>query len=180
MLKITSGKYRSRILETPATGTIPTKSIVRTAMANALMDALPGAEVLDLFAGSGALGFEALSRGARHCVFVDKAPEAIAVLQKNLATLKETNAEVRFVDYETALKDFAAEKKTFDVVFLDPPYAMKEVYSSVPAALLQQGLLSPRAVLVLEYEGEIEAPVSLFALSKTYNYGRTHVLILRR
>jgi 16S rRNA (guanine966-N2)-methyltransferase len=180
MLKITAGKYRSRLLETPITGTIPTKNMVRQAMANALMDVIPGAQVLDLYAGSGALGLETLSRGAAHCVFVDKAPEAIAVLQKNLAALKESNGEIRYLDDETALADFAHEKKIFDLVFLDPPYALKNVYAEVPEKIVQAGLLSPHGVIVLEYEGEINAPVSLFAQAKTYNYGRTHVLILRR
>lgn len=180
MLVVGAGKYRSRQLEVPASLTVPSKSMVRLALSNALMDKIPGAEVLDLFAGSGALGIEALSRGAKHAMFVDNAPEAAQVVTKNLAMLKETAGEVRQMDYQSALSLFAKEGRRFDIVFLDPPYAMKTIYSEVPAFLLDHDLLAFGGAVVLEYEGEIEAPVSRFGFAKTYNYGRTHVLILRR
>jgi 16S rRNA (guanine966-N2)-methyltransferase len=179
MLKIGAGKYRSRNLEVPASLTVPSKSITRLAMGNALTDKIPGAQVLDLFAGSGALGFEILSRGAAHCDFVDLSMEAYECLQKNVATLKETNASVYHLDYHDALAAWAG-KKQYDIVLLDPPYAMKEVYHEVPELLLKLNLLAPEAAVVLEYEGEIDAPLSLYGSSRTYNYGRSHVLILRR
>jgi 16S rRNA (guanine966-N2)-methyltransferase len=179
MLKIGAGKYRSRILEVPPSLTVPSKSITRMAMANALTDKIPGAQVLDLFAGSGALGFEMLSRGAAHADFVDLSSEAYLCLSKNVATLKETNATLYHLDYHDALNAFSG-KKHYDIVLLDPPYAMKEVYQEVPSLLLKLDLLAPEAAVVLEYEGTIEAPLSLYASSRTYNYGRSHVLILRR
>jgi 16S rRNA (guanine966-N2)-methyltransferase len=178
MIKVIAGKYRSRVLLTSVEETIPTKSIVRTSLANALMDKTSGASVLDLFAGSGALGIEELSRGAAHCVFVDKAPEAINVINQNLANLKETHGEVIQGDFSEVLLKLAG--RHFDIVLLDPPYAMKEIYEKVPAFLLDQDLLNPGAAVVLEYEGEVEAPRARYAAFKEYNYGRTHVLILRR
>ncbi|MCQ2797201.1 MAG: 16S rRNA (guanine(966)-N(2))-methyltransferase RsmD [Bacilli bacterium] len=177
MLKLVSGKYRSRSIDVPPSVTVPTKNMVRTAIGNALMEDLRGADVLDLFAGSGALGFESLSRGAKHCTFVDASKEAIDVLRKNQATLKETNCDIIFADYKDALKRL---KTPFDIVYLDPPYKMKEVYLEVPKMLLELNLLTPNAAVVLEYEGEIEAPVDLYSFSKVYNYGRTHILLLRR
>lgn len=177
MLKLVSGKYRSRSIDVPPSVTVPTKSMVRTAIGNALQDELRGASVLDLFAGSGALGFESLSRGAKHCVFVDASKEAIDVLKKNQSVLKESNCEIVFADYKEALKRF---KTKFDIVYLDPPYKMKGVYSEVPKLLLELDLLTDNAAVVLEYEGDIEAPVDLYSFSKVYNYGRTHVLLLRR
>lgn len=179
MLKIGAGKYHSRILEVPASLTIPSKSITRLAIGNALTDKIPGAMVLDLFAGSGALGFEMLSRGAAHADFVDLSPEAYQCLQNNVKNLKETNASIYLADYQMALNSLAGKKK-YDIVLLDPPYAMKEVYQKVPSLLLELDLLAPEAAVALEYEGEIEVPMSLYAASKTYNYGRSHVLILRR
>ncbi len=178
MIKVIAGKYRSRVLLTPLEETIPTKSIVRTSLANALMDKTVGASVLDLFAGSGALGIEELSRGAAHCVFVDKTPAAIAVINQNLDALKETNGEVVQGDFAEVLLKLAG--RHFDIVLIDPPYAMKEVYRTVPAFLLDHGLLNPNAAVVLEYEGTIEAPLARYSSSRAYNYGRTHVLILRR
>ncbi len=177
MLKLVSGKYRSRSIEVPPSVTVPTKNMVRTAIGNALADDLRGANVLDLFAGSGALGFESLSRGAKHCTFVDASKEAFEVLKKNQATLKETNCNIIFADYKDALVRL---KDRFDIVYLDPPYKMKEVYLEVPKMLLELNLLSDHAAVVLEYEGEIEVPTELYPFSRTYNYGRTHVLILRR
>ena len=177
MLKLVSGKYRSRAIEVPPNVTVPTKSMVRTAVGNALMDELRGAEVLDLFAGSGALGFESLSRGAKHCVFVDASREAIAIIRKNAETLKEKNCDILFMDYEMALSKF---KNPFDIIYLDPPYKMKEVYENVPMAILEKGLLKDGGAIVLEYEGEITVNKEPFSSYREYSYGRTHVLILRK
>lgn len=179
MIKIAAGLYRSRIIETPASLTVPTKSMVREAMGNALYQELQGAEVLDLFAGSGALGLEALSRGAKEAYFVDSSPEAYAVINRNIATLN-AKGKAFCEDFEKALIDFKNRGLRFDIVFLDPPYARKEVYAAIPKQLLETGLLSEKAVVVLEFEGEVDAPVSLFSSAKRYHYGRTDVLILRR
>jgi 16S rRNA (guanine966-N2)-methyltransferase len=179
MLKIVSGIYRSRIIETPASLQVPTKSIVRTGLSNALMDKMEGAVVLDLFAGSGALGFEALSRGAKDAYFVDDSEEAIQAITKNIQALRCPGHPL-LMKYEQALTRFEREKLAFDIVFLDPPYVMKEVYKEVPGYLLSHGLLKGGAAVVLEFDGTVEAPSSLFSFARTYNYGRTHVLILRR
>jgi len=179
MIRIAAGLYRSRIIETPASLTVPTKSMVREAMENALYQDLQGATVLDLFAGSGALALEALSRGAKEAYFVDSSMEACAVINRNIGTLK-AKGKVFCEDFDKAISDFQAARIRFDVVFLDPPYAMKDVYSSVPKDLLERGLLSDKAVVALEFEGEVNAPLSLFTSSKRYHYGRTDVLILRR
>jgi len=179
MIKIAGGIYRSRIIKTPDTLTIPTKSMVREAVANALAQDFPQAQVLDLFAGSGALALEALSRGAAMSYFVDSSPAAYKVIQENIQTLKAKGMAF-CEDYQLALSHFEKEKKVFDIVFLDPPYAMKEVYPNVPKYLLEHGLLSSKGIVVLEFEGEVEAPVSLFSFAKRYHYGKSDVLILRR
>ncbi len=180
MLKITGGTYRSRMIDLPEEGTVPTKNRVREALMSALCNDIPEARVLDLFAGSGALGIETLSRGASFCDFVDLSPRACKVIEGNLRSLKEERAKVHALDYRNALKAFQSAGKRFDIVFLDPPYADLDAYQEAVKTLEESGLLSERAALVLEFEGELEYQFAGFARQKRYNYGRTHVLILRK
>jgi 16S rRNA (guanine966-N2)-methyltransferase len=180
MIKIVAGLYRSRTIEVPPSLEVPTKSIVRTGICNALANDFAGASVLDLFAGSGALGIEALSRGAKEAVFVDSSPEAVSTIQKNLATLHETHGEAFLGDALSLLGRFQKEKRQFDIVFLDPPYKEKELYLQASEELTRLGLLSGRGILVFEYEGELSPKQEGFSFHKTYNYGRTQVLILRK
>ena len=180
MIKLSGGKYRSRVIATPDDGTIPTKSMVREAIMSALTRDLPGAVVIDLFAGSGALGLEALSRGAKKAILVDNAPGAYQTILANIALLKEANAVAISLDYRSALAKLLDEKAVFDVVFLDPPYAEKEAYATSICFLLDNAMLSSRAAVVIEYEGTVEIPDNRFSAKRTYNYGRTNVMILRR
>ena len=177
MIKVCSGKYRSRILQTPDEGTLPTKNRVREAIFSALSTYIPGANVLDLFAGSGALGIEALSRGAKFATFVDKNPKAAAIVRANLSTLKETNAKVMAEDYISALDSF---REPFDVVFLDPPYAMKDSYQMAIDYLLEYELLSEESAVMVEYEGELTLNTQAFSSRRDYTYGKTKVIILKK
>lgn len=180
MLRISGGKYRSRIIETPIEGTVPTKNRVREAMMNALQNDLPNGEVLDLFAGSGALGIEGLSRGAKCAVFVDQAPMAQRVIANNLTTLKAENATLLRCDALSALKKLAEEKRQFDVIFLDPPYAMLNLYLDSVRLITELGLLKEDGALVVEYEGDAPSDFAEYSRQRMYNYGRTHVLLLRK
>ena len=178
MIKVIGGKYRSRNLATPASGTEPTKNRVREALMSALSDLIPGATVLDLFAGSGALGIEALSRGAKEAYFVDVEAQAVAVVKENLGNLGEPNGHVYGLDYQAFLSRPGLPK--FDIVFIDPPYADKKAYQEAVSTLLQRDLLSEYAAVVLEYEGGVAVDLSSFAKCKEYTYGKTKVLIARR
>lgn len=180
MIKIAGGMYRSRVLDAPDTLAVPTKSIVRTAIGNALSSYLRGARVLDLFAGCGAVGIELLSRGASSCVFVDRSPDCIEAIKSNLEKLRIGNATVISGDYFGSLGELYVHKDCFDIVFLDPPYSMKDVYKDVPPLLIKKGLLKENGIVVLEYEGSVADVSSLFKERKVYNYGRTSVEILRR
>ena len=177
MIKVVGGKYRTRNLEVPPHLEVPSKSIVRTGMMNALSMDLPGSICLDLFAGSGALGIEALSRGAKFCYFCDMDGSSVDVIKKNLATLKESNAKVIHSDFAGVVNNFSDK---YDIVFLDPPYAMKDVYKDVPRFLIENDRLTQNGIVVLEYEGEVEAPKELFSRFREYHYGRTKVMILWR
>ena len=177
MIKITSGIYRSRVIQTPEEGTLPTKNRVREAMMSMIQSSLSGARVLDLFAGSGALGIEALSRGAKEAVFVDASPAASRIVTQNLQTLKEKRATVLTMDYQAALTRLQGP---FDVVFLDPPYAMKEAYQIAIDTLLGRSLLNEECVIIAEYEGALDLNTEAFSSRRDYTYGKTKVVLLRR
>ena len=107
MLKIVAGKYRSRQIEVPESVTVPTKNRVREAMLSSLGNQIQGANVLDLFAGSGALGIETLSRGSAHCDFVEVDSKAAQVLAENLKKLKEMNGTIHCCDFSSAISSFS-------------------------------------------------------------------------
>lgn len=177
MIKISSGIYRSRVIQTPEEGTLPTKNRVREAMMSAVYPYLKDAVVLDLFAGSGALGIECLSRGAKKAIFVDVAPKTCAIIQDNLRTLRETRGEVLNMSYEDALNGL---NEPFDLVFLDPPYAMKESYQKSLDSLCARNLLKESAAVVVEYEGELALNVEAFSSRRDYTYGKTKVILLKK
>ncbi len=176
MLRIIGGKHRSRLIKTPEEGTVPTKNRVREACFSALSPYLNGAKVLDLFAGSGALGIEALSRGAKEATFVDLNPRACQIVKDNLAALKEAGAVIN-ADYLSALTQLKGAQ--FDIVFLDPPYAEKEYYQTAIDYLLREKMVSKASAVVIEYEGELSLDRSGFEFSKDYRYGYTRLIILR-
>lgn len=179
MIKIAGGLYRSRIIEVPSSLEVPTKSIVRTAIGNALQRDLEGARVLDLFAGSGAVGIELLSRGASSAVFSDASPEAVSSIKNNLQTLKISGSDVLLGDYSMVLRSLGSKGDSFDIIFLDPPYKLLSAYAEAPKMIADLSLLKPHGILVIEYEGEVSLPDG-YVSTKTYNYGRTFVSILRR
>ena len=172
-MRVVAGTVRGRRLATPAGGaTRPTSDRVREATFNALesLGALRGAEVLDLFAGSGALGIEALSRGAARATFVDDDPRALAVVRANLATTGlAAFAEVVRSD---ALRFLAEEPGAFGVAMLDPPYrfddeAWRRLLGVVPADLV-----------VVESDRTIEVGPNWEVL-RSKRYGGTVVALVR-
>ncbi len=179
MINVIAGKYRSRVLLTPEEGTLPTKNIVRKAIFSALGGRVEDAVALDLFAGSGALGIEALSLGAKKCYFVDASEKAISIVKRNLATLKEDHGEVLCSTHARALSLWKEKGIVFDLVFLDPPYAKKEYYDESISFLLENHLLSQEAAIVIEYEGELSFSSERFKEVRYYKYGKTQVAIAR-
>lgn len=121
-MRVIAGLYRGRRLVTPpGDATRPTSDRVREALFSVLGQSVREARVLDLFAGSGALGIEALSRGAATAVFVDHAPRAIEAIRANLAALG-IEADVRRTEARSWLRTASARAEAYDLVFLDPPY----------------------------------------------------------
>lgn len=158
-VRIIGGEWRGRKLHFPqSAGLRPTPDRVRETVFNWLQFELAGARCLDLFAGSGALGFEALSRGAGEVVFVERDPVAARAIGDMLAQLRCDRGRVEQVDALTWLERGPPASKPFDVVFLDPPY--DEAWLPVLAAKLERGgWLAPGAWIYLEDRAARGEPV---------------------
>jgi 16S rRNA (guanine966-N2)-methyltransferase len=157
----------------------PTSDRVREALFSVLGAAVPGARVLDLYAGSGALGIEALSRGAAGAVFVDSDREAVEAIRANLAL---TRMDDRASVVRSAVGSFLAAGRhgPFDLVFLDPPYARGTPVEDLEA-LVAGGLLAAEACVVLETGGpDAPAPVEGLELASLRRYGDTTLHFLRQ
>ena len=172
-MRVVSGDLGGRKLVTPdGSDTRPTSDRVREAMFNSLfsLDAIEGARVLDAFAGSGALGIEALSRGALHATFVETGRDALAALRENLETL-QLGAQGRVVpgDALAHLERTAAEGSHYDLVLLDPPYGFDqwdELLAAVPVG----------ARVVIESDREVVVPDS-WEVHRRKRYGGTVVTL---
>jgi 16S rRNA (guanine966-N2)-methyltransferase len=148
-VRVIAGRYGGRRLKTPpGAATRPTADRVREALFSILGQRVQDARVLDLFAGSGALGLEALSRGARHATFVDSGPAALAALRDNLATLG-AEAEVVRADAVRWLRAAPDGARQYDLVFLDPPYR-RAADLGAPLSDSLPAVLAPGALVVAE------------------------------
>jgi 16S rRNA (guanine966-N2)-methyltransferase len=178
VLRVIAGAQRGRRLVTPAgEATRPTSDRAREALFDLLGGVPEGARVLDLFAGSGALGIEALSRGARHAVFVERARPALRALRENLGALGlASRATVLAAD---ALADPAAAEGPFDLVLADPPWgeALEERVVRAAPARLQAG-----GVLAVEHPSARPAPAAPIGLAlwKARRYGGTSLALYVR
>ena len=155
-MRIIGGKWRGRRIRFAAVEAIrPTPDRVRETLFNWLQNVIAGSRCLDLFAGSGALGLEALSRGARQVVFVDRERAVIGQLQETLSKLGANGAELWPLD---ARRYLDGEAEPFDVVFLDPPFAT-EYLAGLCRALEERGWLAARAYIYIEQPSQAGAPV---------------------
>ena len=174
-MKITSGKYKYRNIEVPK-GIRPTTEKVREAVFSMIMQWLPDAEVLDLFAGSGAMGLEALSRGAARCTFVEMNRQNQRVLTSNIANCgASTEAVVLGRDFESALTEISGrkEKAVFDIVILDPPYEKTDYYVTAMIKLQEYGLVDERSVVICEhlYDNKLSDTYGKLVKFKEKKYG---------
>ena len=158
VMRVIAGKARRLLLETPAgLSTRPTSDKIKETLFNILQPSLSGAYFLDLFAGSGGIGIEALSRGARYACFVDHSRDALKCIKNNLNHTKlADDATVYGMDWRGALMKMEAEKRRFDVVFIDPPYDSTLVEDAL-RALAGSNLLCEDALVVAETSLKKEA-----------------------
>lgn len=173
-MRITTGSAKGIILKTPQ-GVRPTKEAVKLGIFSILSDLIVNAKVADIFAGSGALGMEALSRGAKSCLFVEDHKSACKIIKENLKKAKLVNsAAVICGPVEILLKrQKIGEGESFDLVFCDPPYAYE-----APAKLLNKitAIVKKGGILVFEHAKNRQIPtVSPFKLAKWGIWGETKV-----
>jgi len=175
-MRVVAGRLRGRRLAAPrGAHTRPTSDRVREALFSVLGD-LEGAAVLDLFAGSGALGVEALSRGAARATFVDSAPAAVAAVRRNLAELRlEDAAEVRRADARAFLRKARAAGRQYDLVFLDPPYRRAAALGAELSEALAP-VLAPGARVVAESDRRAPLELALRPVDER-RYGDTLIRI---
>ena len=154
-MRIIAGTAGGRKFEAPdGLNTRPTLDRVRENLFNILQMRIPSARVLDLFAGSGALSMEALSRGAAFAVLVDSDRSANRIQRRNLENLDMTErAEILLCDWHKAVAALSRDKRQFDLIFLDPPYRMtdlREVFKAIGGLIAEDGLV------ILEHEAKAE------------------------
>jgi 16S rRNA (guanine966-N2)-methyltransferase len=178
-VRVIAGRLGGRRLKAPrGRVTRPTSDRVKEALF-AMLGPLEGASVLDLFAGTGALGIEALSRGAERAVFVERDARVAKVLKDNLDALELgcPQAELRCMDALAALRSARGREETYDLLFIDPPYAQARWPSSEISAMLPE-LLRPGARVVVE--SDRRAPLELdLEVERTRRYGDTSITIHR-
>ncbi|HOJ13593.1 MAG TPA: 16S rRNA (guanine(966)-N(2))-methyltransferase RsmD [Deltaproteobacteria bacterium] len=166
-LRITAGSFRSMRLQSPGQGVRPTSDKVRQAVFSTILAYVQGAHVLDLFAGSGALGFEALSRGAASATFVDASKRCIDVIKKNAAALGVLE-RVSIVKAE-AFSFVGSCSSSYGLIFVDPPYH-KSFASDIARDVYK--LLDIGGILVIEHESSATIPLPAF---KQKRYGGTSI-----
>jgi 16S rRNA (guanine966-N2)-methyltransferase len=182
-MRVIAGSAGGVRLAVPRHGVRPTMDRVKAAIFSSLGEAIIGARVLDLFAGSGALGIEALSRGATSVVFVEADRESIEAIEKNLAKTK-LMGRVQRQDVFTFLRQQSNREK-FEIVFADPPYDNAENEGTDTAKLLNNvrlpQLLEPSGIFVLEKRpDETISDLKLWRIIRQKTYGATEVLFLSK
>lgn len=184
-MRIITGRARGVRLSTLAgENTRPTAERTKEAIFSMIQFEIRGARVLDLFAGSGQMGLEAVSRGAAYAVLCDRARDAVEIIRQNaLKTRLATDCEILCNDFESVLR-MRRNREAFDLVFLDPPYAI----GAIPKALellVEYGLLKTDATVVCESASEEDvfagdaALESHFEVLRRARYGAAHVTLLR-
>ena len=174
-MRIVGGACKKRSLKVPKKGVRPTKGIVRSAIFNILGEQHMNAEVLDVFAGSGALGIEAISRGARHCIFVEKNARH---LRTNLSKLtSKSQARIIAEDFRRALRRL--KNQEFDVIFADPRYNKNYVQPTLNE-IVRYDLLAREGVVVIEHSPseEFTIPDTLEKI-KQRKYGDTRISFIK-
>lgn len=181
-MRIVAGEYGGRRLKAvPGMKTRPTTDKVKEAMFNIIGPYLDGGQVLDLFAGSGGLSIEAVSRGADHATLVDRQYQAIKTIHENLSVTKEEDKfTVLKGDAYKMLNKLAKQEQSFDYVFLDPPYKKQQILELMEQ-LKQLGLLNAGALIICETDQVADLPEELadFELIKKADYGITELTFYR-
>lgn len=180
-MRIVGGRLRGRAINAPkSSGIRPTADRLRESLFNILMhahgDPITGARVLDLFAGTGALGLEALSRGAAHCTFIERDRAALAAIERNIAKLDAgARSEVRAGAVERA----AAPSAPFDLVLMDPPYGEGLAQAALDRAARDLWIAEGGWISIEKGPEPLQLPEGVAAEAER-RFGKAHLLLLRR
>lgn len=180
-MRVITGQAKGRRLATPKSARIrPALDQVKEAIFNILFD-VRDLTVLDLFAGTGSMGIEALSRGAHHATFVDDFASAIVLIRKNLDRCGFSDrASVIKAPVGRAIAILSRKGRVFDVIFVDPPY-LKDLVGPTLGRLSKSSLLTSSTIIIVEHHPkEPVVPPPELDLTETRRYGQTHVSFLRR
>jgi len=177
-VRVISGSARGRkLIALPGTDTRPTTDRVKESVFNIISPYIPADKVLDLFAGSGALGIEALSRGSGHCVFVENSKLALDVARRNAELAKVEDRVLTVLSDAVSYVERSSEK--FDIIFLDPPYNTGLLNGAIKK-IAEKGLLSETGIIVAESAvGGEEPDCESFDIIRSAKYGKTAVFVLR-
>jgi 16S rRNA (guanine966-N2)-methyltransferase len=178
-MRITSGKYKGKEIKA-AGGIRPTQDKVRKAIFDILGD-LEGASFLELFAGSGAVALEALSRGAGECVLVEYNSHCLWAIRKNLSGLRQEAYEVYPAQADQAIKNLCRQARSFDIIFFDPPY-YRDLAKKTLQTLAAYDILSPNGLVVIQHFKKDNLPVAAgdLTLLKQKIYGDTVLSLYRK
>ena len=159
-MRIIAGKYRSRVLRTLKGMKLrPTSDRLRETLFNILGSTVESVRFVDLYAGSGAVGIEALSRGARHVIFVEQHAPAAALIRRNVESLGiRVQAEVLSLDVVRAIEQLEVRRVHAHIIFLDPPYAADKEYEQTLETLGESAILAPDGRVIVEHLRKRELP----------------------
>lgn len=177
-MRVITGEARGRRLVTLEGDDVrPTTDKVKEGIFNIIQFDVPGAQVLDLFAGSGQLGIEAISRGAGHCCFVDASRRSLDVVKENLKTCGFEKRASTFLGDSISYAELTHD--VFDIVFLDPPYRKQLINKALPTVASK---VSDGGVIVCETAVEEELPETAgdFSLAREYKYGKIKITTYRK
>jgi 16S rRNA (guanine966-N2)-methyltransferase len=183
MIRITGGEFRNRRLETPKGMDIrPTREVMRLALFNMFYNRILRCSVLEIFAGTGAVGFEALSRGAGEVTFVDNANQSINLLKTSAAKL-DVEAKIHLIrrDWKPALRELGAMGRKFDLIFADPPWK-SDLELPVLELVIETGILAEHGWLAVESPGgrKTAFPADLLPIRVDRDYGISRLTVFTR
>lgn len=175
IMRIISGKYKGKTIEGfNLDGTRPTKDRVKESVFGTIQNKVKNSIFLDLFAGSGSIGIEALSNGASTCYFVENGCDILGVLNNNLKTIKDSLVINK--DYLDALKFFKDNSIKFDIIYIDPPYHLGLMNKAIKY-IEDNHLLNSNGLVICEYEED--KPICNYELVKSKKFGKTNIDIYK-